>query len=287
MVVVVVLVEVVVVVGPVVVVVVVLVVVVGAVLVVVATVDVVGGLVVVVVVVVGPAHVPSVSHASNLLKKPSMAPQALPFLHLLAFPTIDDLTTSRLFSEQHTAPFGLPQIDAFSHFMISLRHGFCGMSAVISAALRAVLTHFVYLPCVWPLRVQPQVLWILCRAVSMAAASEHFVLTQAPNTGATVAGNKKAATPATTNQRMLRSPFPRVRRRTPERSARQRFPAAASTIALNPVNTPANRMRGASRSPPVPSSADSPAAALLPRSRCQSGGPPGPPHCNLGGLPNV
>jgi hypothetical protein len=169
--------------------------------------------VVVVVVVIGPAQVPSTAQASNLLKKPSKAPQALPFLHLLADPTIDAFTWSRLFSEQHTAPFGLPQIEAFSHFMISLRHDFCGMSAVRSAALRVLLTHFLYLPCVWPLRVQPQVLWIICRAFSMAVESEHFVLTHAPNAGGTAACNKKGMTPVTMNQRMLRPSFPRLRRR--------------------------------------------------------------------------
>src|SRR5262249_58545254 len=42
----------------------------------------------VVVVVGGPAHVPSVSQASDVLKKPSRAPQALP-LHFVAELTID------------------------------------------------------------------------------------------------------------------------------------------------------------------------------------------------------
>jgi hypothetical protein len=161
---------------------------------------------VVVVVDVGPLHVPSVLQASNLLKKPSSAPQGCPFLHLLADPTIDVFTWLRLFSEQHTAAFGLPQIEALSHFLIRLRHDFRGMSAVRSATFRLFLTHVVYLPCVWPLRVQPQVLWIICRAFSMAVVSEHFVLTQSPNTGGTVAWNKTPTTVATMNQRMLDLP---------------------------------------------------------------------------------
>src|SRR5262245_8183811 len=113
-------------------------------------------------VVVCPAHVPSVAQASNLLKRPSVGPQALP-LHPLADGTIDAFTRLCLFSAQHTAPFGLPQIEAFSHFMISLRHG-----AAMSAAFKPFLTHCVYFPCVWSLCVQPQVFWSICRAFSMA-----------------------------------------------------------------------------------------------------------------------
>jgi hypothetical protein len=86
------------------------------------TVDVVGGLVVVV--VVGPAQVPSASQASNCEKKPRKAPQALPFLHFAVLPTIDDLTFPFFFRTQQTAAFGLPQIEALSHFMMSLRHAF-------------------------------------------------------------------------------------------------------------------------------------------------------------------
>jgi hypothetical protein len=135
-----------------------------------------GGLLVVV--VVGPAQVPSGSHASNVLKKPSTAPHAFPFLHFAALPTIDDLTFPFFLRTQQTAAFGLPQIDAFSHFMMSVRHAFCGIRAVKFAALSVLLTHCSYLPCVCPSRVHPQVLWIIPRALSMAALSEHFALTQ-------------------------------------------------------------------------------------------------------------
>src|SRR4029077_16367119 len=75
-------------------------------------------------VVVGPAQVPSVAQASNWEKKPRKAPQALPFLHFAVLPTIDDLTLPFFFRTQQTAAFGLPQIDAASHFMMSLRHAF-------------------------------------------------------------------------------------------------------------------------------------------------------------------
>jgi hypothetical protein len=93
----------------------------GVVVVVGATVDVVGGLVVV---VVGPAQVPSVAQASNWEKKPRETPQALPFRHFAVLPTIDDLTLPFFFRTQQTAAFGLPQIEALSHFMMSLRHAF-------------------------------------------------------------------------------------------------------------------------------------------------------------------
>jgi len=181
----------------------------------------------VVVVVVGPAQVPSTAQASNLLKKPRRAPQALPFLHWLAAPTIDAFTWSRLFSEQHTAPFGVPQIEVFSHFMISVRHDFCGMSAVTASAFRVRLTHCLYVPCVWPLRVHPHVLWIIWRAVSMAVASEHFVLTHAPNAGGTLARNKTAKA-INMNQRMLRSRFPH-RRDVPARPFRAQGAPSSST----------------------------------------------------------
>ena len=126
---------------------------------------------------------PSAAHASNVLNNPRSAPQALPFLHLAALPTIDDLTLPFPFAMQHTAAFGFPQIDAFSHFMMSLRHGLSGMSAVRLAAFRALFTHFVYLPCVWPSRVQPQAVWTVARACSMDVVSGHFALTHSAKAG--------------------------------------------------------------------------------------------------------
>jgi hypothetical protein len=139
--------------------------------------------VVVVVVVGGPAQVPSAAQASNLLKKPRDALQAFPFLHLAELPTMDDFTLPFAFAMQHTAAFGFPQIDAFSHRMMSLRHAFWGMSAVRSASFSVLFTHFAYLPCVWPARVQPQVAWMVARARSMAAVSVHCALTHAAKAG--------------------------------------------------------------------------------------------------------
>jgi len=99
-------------------------------------------LVVSVVVVVGPAHVPSSAQASFVLKNPSMAPQGLP-LHFAAFPTIEALILPFFFSTQHTAAFGFPQIEAFSHCMMSLRHGLSGIRAVRFASFRVDFTHFL------------------------------------------------------------------------------------------------------------------------------------------------
>src|SRR5262249_16268114 len=112
----------------------------GAVVVVVVPPD---GSVVVVVVVGGPAHVPSAAQASNVLKKPSMAPQALPFLHLVAVLTIDAVTVPFFLRTQHTSELSRPQRDEASHFMMSLRHALFGMRAVRLAAWRVVFTQFL------------------------------------------------------------------------------------------------------------------------------------------------
>jgi hypothetical protein len=125
------------------------------------------------VVVTGPAQVPSAAQASNVLNRPREAPQAFPFLHLVALPTIDALTFPLALRMQHTAAVGFPQVDAFSHRVMSLRHAFWGMSAVRSASRSVAFTHFVYLRCVWPARVQPQVAWMVARARSMAVVSPH------------------------------------------------------------------------------------------------------------------
>src|SRR4030095_2522406 len=75
-----------------------------------------------VIVVGGPAHAPSELQASNLLNSPNGAPHALPFVHFEGDPTLAALTLPFFFCTQHTAAVGLPQMDAFSHFLISFRH---------------------------------------------------------------------------------------------------------------------------------------------------------------------
>src|SRR5262249_22636982 len=152
---------------------------------------VVGGTVVVVVVV---TQVPSAAQASNLLKNPCDAPQAVPFLHFVSDLTIDALTFPLFFRTQQTAAFKFPQMDAFSHFMMSLRHGFWGMRAVRFASFSVRFTHFLYVPCVWPSRVQPHVFWMVSRAFSMDAASVHFALVHSAKTGVTAAGSSSSAT---------------------------------------------------------------------------------------------
>src|SRR5262245_3519067 len=96
-----------------------------------------------VIVVGGPAQAPSELQASNLLNRPNVAPHAVPFLHFEGDPTIDALTLPLVFCTQHTAALGLPQMDSFSHFLISFRHCFCGMRAVRLASLRVLCTHFL------------------------------------------------------------------------------------------------------------------------------------------------
>jgi hypothetical protein len=181
----------------------------SVVVVVVVVVGMVGAVVVVVgsvVVVVGPAHVASVSEqASNLLKSPRKAPHALPFRHFASFFTIEPFTRPRFVSLQQTAAPGLPQIDWLSHFRISLRHGFSGISAVRSASLRVAFTHFLYLPCVCPSRVHPHCSWIMARAFSIDTLSEHFVLTQAAWLGVAQATSTSRTTAATWRKLIMRT----------------------------------------------------------------------------------
>src|SRR4029453_5972759 len=94
------------------------------------------------VVVGAPAHAPAELQASNLLNSPTGAPHVLPFLHFEGDPTIDALTLPFFFCTQHTAALGLPQMAAFSHFLMSFRHCFCGMRAVRLASLSVLPTHF-------------------------------------------------------------------------------------------------------------------------------------------------
>jgi hypothetical protein len=61
---------------------------------------------------------------------------------LFAEPTIEVFTVPFFLRTQHTAAFGLPQMDVFSHFLISFRHCFCGMMAVMFASFSVLCTHF-------------------------------------------------------------------------------------------------------------------------------------------------
>jgi hypothetical protein len=114
-------------------------------------------------------------------------------LHFVGDLTIDDLIFPLFFRTQHTAVFSFPQTEAFSHFVMSLRHGFSGISAVKLASLRVLVTHFLYLPCVCPSRVQPHVLWIIPRAFSMDAESVHFASMHSAKTGPTATGSSTTA----------------------------------------------------------------------------------------------
>jgi hypothetical protein len=187
--------SVVVVVGSVVVVVAAMVVVVvsGDVVVVVAGACVLVVVVVVVVVVTGPAHVPSSEQASNLLYRPRIAPQALPFVQRNSFFTIFASGLPFRLREQQIDALGFPQIDAFSHLRMSLRHPRCGISAVRSASFSVRFTHFTYVPCFWPSRWQPQVSWIMSRACSMDTVSVHFALTHVASAAGAAARERRSA----------------------------------------------------------------------------------------------
>jgi hypothetical protein len=148
---------------------------------------------VVVVVVTGPAHVPSSAQASNLLYRPRIAPQALPFVQRSSFFTIFATGLPFRLSEQQIDALGLPQIDAFSHLRMSLRHPRCGISAVSSASFSVRFTHFTYVLCFCPSRWQPQVSWIVSRAFSMDTVSVHFALTHVPNAAGAAASESRSA----------------------------------------------------------------------------------------------
>jgi hypothetical protein len=62
-------------------------------------------------------------------------------VHFAADPTIDALILPLLLRTQQTVASGLPQMEALSHFLMSLRHAFLGMSAVRLASLRVLFTH--------------------------------------------------------------------------------------------------------------------------------------------------
>ena len=64
-------------------------------------------------------------------------------MHFAGDATIDTSTLPFFFTTQHTAAFGFPQMDAFSHFLMSFRHDFSGMRAVMLASLIVLCTHFV------------------------------------------------------------------------------------------------------------------------------------------------
>jgi hypothetical protein len=99
--------------------------------------------VVVVLVVATPAHVASVEHASDVVNRPSAAPQAVPFLHAAGDPTIEALTLPLLLSLQHTAAFGFPQMDSLSHRSTSALQCFSGSKLVTSGSFRELFTHLL------------------------------------------------------------------------------------------------------------------------------------------------
>src|SRR5262245_41437209 len=103
--------------------------------------------VVVVLVVATPAHVASPEQASDVVNRPSAAPQAVPFLHTAGVPTIDAFTLPFFLSVQHTAAFGFPQMDALSHRSTSARQRLSGSRFVTLGSFSELLTHLLYRWC--------------------------------------------------------------------------------------------------------------------------------------------
>jgi hypothetical protein len=129
--------------------------------------------VVVVLVVAAPAHVASPEQALDVVKRPSAAPQGVPFLHAAGEPTIEDFTLPFLLSVQHTAAFGFPQMDALSHRSTSARQRFSRSRLMTPGSFNELFTHLLYFWCVWPGCVQPQVLSSNACAASIDTPSVH------------------------------------------------------------------------------------------------------------------
>ena len=127
----------------------------------------------VVVVVAAPAQVASAAQASAVVNRPRAPPQAVPFRHAAGEPTIDALTSPFFLSAQHTAAFGLPQMDARSHRSTSARQCFSGSRLMTLGSFSEFFTHLVYFACVWPASAHAQVLSSNACALSIDAASVH------------------------------------------------------------------------------------------------------------------
>src|SRR5262249_41125976 len=131
---------------------------------------------------------------SDVVNRPSAAPQAVPFLHPAGEPTIAALTSPFFLSVQHTAAFDFPQMDSLSHRSTSARQCFSGSRLVTLRSFSELLTHFLYCWCVWPGSVQPQVLSRSARTLSIDASSVHRASIQAATAGETDVRNRNPAT---------------------------------------------------------------------------------------------
>src|SRR5262249_33438149 len=132
--------------------------------------------------------------ASDVVNRPSAAPQAVPFLHAARVPTIDAFTLPFFLSVQHTAAFGFPQMDALSHRSTSARQLLSGSRFVTLGSFSELLTHLLYPWCVWPGCAQPQVLSRNVRALSIDAASLHCASTHAACAGDVAMWSRSATT---------------------------------------------------------------------------------------------
>src|SRR4029450_1397252 len=74
-------------------------------------------------------------------------------------------------------------MDLLSHRKTILRHGRLSCSSGSGASLSAFLTHVMYARCDCPAFMHPHACWMLTRARSTSAASEHFLLSQVASAG--------------------------------------------------------------------------------------------------------
>src|SRR5262245_3124023 len=91
-------------------------------------------------------------------------------------------------------------MDLLSHRLTTLRHARGSVSSGSAAALSAFLTHPMYARCACPARMHPHVSWMLTRARSTSAASEHLLLTQVASAGLATPEASKRARAATRDQ---------------------------------------------------------------------------------------
>src|SRR5262249_28232714 len=140
------------------------------------------------------------------------------FMHCAVDLRIEATTSPLFFALQHTTASGLPQMDLLSHRKTTLRHGRSRFSSASCVSLSAFLTHVMYARWGCPAFMHPHVCWMLTRARSTSAASEHFLLTQVATAGLVAPDASSTTTTPTCNQPMERPSGIRwVERRAPAR----------------------------------------------------------------------
>src|SRR5262249_14190622 len=122
------------------------------------------------------------------------------FMHCAVDLRIEATTLPLFFVLQHTTASGLPQMDLLSHRKTILWHGRSRFSSGSCASLSAFLTHVMYARWGCPAFMQSHVCWMLTRARSTSAASEHFLLTQVASVGLVAPDASSTTTAPACNQ---------------------------------------------------------------------------------------